>query len=136
MRRYSFLTKESVYGALNKLRAAFLAAKDGNDVEEIIRGVLTFDERMKVGRRIQIAQMLRRGLTYREINKNLKVGLSTVNFVERGLRNHRRAFNLIEKREEKVERSYKAGSYRKVGGSKLFFKRTEYTGLKRKDISR
>jgi len=136
MRRYGFLTKESVYGALNKLRAAFLAAEDGNDVEEIIKSVLTFDERMKVGRRIQVAQMLGRGLTYDAISKELKVGLATINFVERSLREHRRAFDMIEKREEKVEESYRDGSYRKVGGSRTVFKRTEYTGLKRKDVPR
>ena len=46
MRRYRFLEKEEIFDALNKLRNAFLAARDGDEVEEIINGLLTFDEKM------------------------------------------------------------------------------------------
>ena len=81
-RRYKFLTKDFVYEALNKLRSAFLAAKDGNEVEEIIMGVLTHDERMKLGRRIQTARMLEKGFTYFEIADELKVGFSTIRMVD------------------------------------------------------
>ena len=49
MRRYRFLEKEEIFDALNKLRNAFLAARDGDEVEEIINGLLTFDEKMKIG---------------------------------------------------------------------------------------
>src|SRR3990170_6361209 len=136
MRRYGFLTKDSVYGALNKLRSAFLAAKDGSEVEEIIKAVLTFDERMKIGRRLQIAQLLNQGISYEEIKEQLKVGFTTINFVERSLRDHPDAYELINRREDKVEQEYKAGAYRRTGGSTLVFKRSEYTGLKRKDIHR
>ena len=55
MRRYKFLDKDSVFSALNRLRASFLAAKDGNDVEEIINALFTVDEKLRIGRRIQIA---------------------------------------------------------------------------------
>lgn len=43
MRRYKFLKKEDIYQAFNRLRDAFLSAKDGNEVEEIINGLLTRD---------------------------------------------------------------------------------------------
>lgn len=95
MRRYGFLSKEGVYEALNKLRAAFLAAKDGSQVEEVIMGILTHDERIKIGRRIQTARMLADGRTYDEIMDELKVGRSTISLVERQLRDHPLAYELI-----------------------------------------
>lgn len=136
MHRYGFLTKEGVYEALNKLRAAFLAAKDGHQVEEIILGVLTHDERMKIGRRIQIAGMLAAGATYDEIMDSLKIGKSTIGLVEKGLREHSLAYKLINQREDRVEREFKSRAYRKVGGSTMVFKKTVYTGATRKDIER
>ena len=44
MRRYGFLTKTDTYEALNRLRDAFLAAKDGNEVNEIINGILKIQD--------------------------------------------------------------------------------------------
>ena len=91
---------------------------------------------MKIGRRLQIAQLLNQGISYEEIKEQLKVGFTTINFVERSLRDHPDAYELINRREDKVEQEYKAGAYRRTGGSTLVFKRSEYTGLKRKDIHR
>lgn len=136
MHRYNFLTINSFHEALNKLRAAFLAAKDGNEVEEIIKGILTHDERMKVGRRIQIAQMLRNGFTYAQIREKLNVGPPTIKTVDRKVSENPRCFELIDSREEKIEREYKSKSHDKVGGSKMIYKRRVYTGLKRKDTKR
>ena len=136
MRRYKFLSKEDVFDALNKLRSAFLAAKDGNEVEEIINGILTSDERMKIGRRILIAGALEEGLTYDEIKDTLKVGKSTVVKIEEAKRSHPLAFQLVGKREKKVDEEYKNKAYRKVGGAKMIFKKKEYTGFKRKDVVR
>jgi uncharacterized protein YerC len=69
MSRYASFPKDLVFNALNRLRSSFLAAKDGNDVEEIINGVLTYDERMKIGRRIEIANMLLDGCVYENIEE-------------------------------------------------------------------
>src|SRR3970282_146060 len=52
MRRYKFLGEDSVFAALNKLRTSFFAANDGLQVDEIIKGILTYDERMKIGRKM------------------------------------------------------------------------------------
>ena len=136
MRRYNFLTKDGVYGALNKLRAAFLAAKTGSEVEEIIMGSLTHDERMKIGRRIQIAQMLMSGATYDEIMSGLKIGRATIGFVEKQLTDHPLAYKLIDQREEKVEKEFKSRAYKETGGSTKVFKRRVYTGFTRKDVNR
>lgn len=136
MRRYKFLKKDSVFAALNKLRASFLAANDGEEVDEIIKGILTYDERMKIGRRIQIAQLLNQSLRYREIMKELKVGLPTIMLVSRKMNQNPHCFELIMKREEKVENEYKRKKYKTEGGSKLIFKKKVYTGYTRKNVKR
>jgi uncharacterized protein YerC len=136
MNRYQFLKKEEVYQALNKLRAAFLAAKDGAEVDELMKGILTHDERMKVGRRIIIAQMLLDGMSYNEIISELKVGSPTIRDVDKKIKSNPACFKLINTREEKVEKTYTQKAYTKTGGSKKLFKSTQYTGYKRKDVKR
>ncbi len=121
---------------MNKLRSAFLAANDGHDVEEIINGLLTSDEKIKIGRRIQVAQLLLSGMPGSEIIDELKVGKGTVNLVEKNLTEYPRCFELILKRQELVDREYKEKAYVKVGGPKLIFKKKEYTGFRRKNVKR
>lgn len=136
MRRYKFLKKEGVYEALNRLRDAFLAAKDGIEVEEIINGILTSDEKLKIGRRIIVAEYLKLGVSFDEISKILKVGKNTIVSVMKNLDKHPGFFDLINERRKKVEKVYGNKKYRLVGGSTLVFKKREYTGFKRKDIER
>lgn len=136
MRRYDFLLKHEVYEALNKARDALLAAKDGNDVNELLEGLFTDEERLKIGRRIQIAEQIRLGSTYDEIIEDLHVGVGTINTVYKNLNSHPRCFKLIFERSNKVEKVYKDKRYRLVGGSQLVFKKKEYTGITRKDIKR
>lgn len=136
MRRYKFLLKEEVYEALNGVRDAFLAAKDGNDVEDIMKGILTFDERMKIGRRILIAECLLAGIPFHEIARALKVGKTTIGFVSKNLDEYSKCFELIKSRRNKVKTVFDKQAYVKQGGSKLVFKRKEYTGFKRKDVKR
>lgn len=135
MRRYRFLTKDDIYEALNRLRDAFLAAKNGNEVEEIINGILTYDEKLKIGRRILIAEYIRSGIGFDQIARTLKVGKGTIVSVMKNLDNPT-WFDLIEKRGEKVEETYQKRKHRLVGGSTLVFKKKEYTGFKRKDVTR
>lgn len=136
MRRYRFLTKDDVYSALNKLRAAFLAAKDGSEVDEIINGLLTTDEKLKLGRRILVAQAILEGMTYKDIKELFKVGKQTVLMVDNKLHSNPDCFELIGVREERVGSEYKRKAYQKVGGPKMVFKKTLYTGFKRKDVKR
>ena len=53
MRRYVFLREKDIFEALNKVRDAFLAAKDGNEVNKIIDGLLTYDEKLKICRKLR-----------------------------------------------------------------------------------
>ena len=136
MKRYRFLKKEDIYEALNRLRDSFLAAKDGEEVEKIIKGLLTSDERLKIGRRILIYEYLNSGYTMDEIRKFLKVGKNTVLHVARLLDQYPECFELIKRRREIVEREYKSKKYNTTGGSNLIFKRKEYSGFSRKNVKR
>lgn len=136
MRRYQFLDKEEIYNAFNQLRNAFLAAKDGEEVDKIIDGILTYDEKLKIGRRILIANLLTAGLGIEEITRQLRVGRNTVMHVARKIEKYQTCFDLIEERRNTVEREYKKKKYRVSGSSLLVFKKKEYTGVQRKNIKR
>ena len=136
MRRYKFLTKDDIYDAFNRLRDTFLAAKNGDDVEEIIKGLLTHDEKLKIGRRILIAECLREGMGIDETAKTLKVGKNTIMSVAKKLDENSIFLDLISKRRNKVESEYGRKKYRLIGSSKLIFKKRKYTGFIRKDVER
>ncbi|MBI4092204.1 MAG: hypothetical protein HY427_03310 [Candidatus Levybacteria bacterium] len=135
-RRYQRLEKEEVFEAFNRLRDAFLAAKDGTDVDTITDGLLTHDEKLKIGRRIIIAEYLISGHPIEHISNLLKVGRNTIMHVKRRLEKYENSFKLIERRRNIVEKEYDSKKYRSVGGSQLVFKRKEYTGFKRRDVKR
>lgn len=136
MRRYRFLDKENIFEVFNKLRSAFLAAKDGEEVDQIIKGILTNDERMKIGRRIIISQLLEDDLTYEEISKNYKIGKQTIIQVQKLKEKYPKCFELINAREIKVEDEYHQKAYRMTGNPKSFLKFPKYTGYKRSKIKR
>ena len=136
MRRYKFLKREDVYEALNRARDAFLAARDGNEVEQIIKGLLTYDERLKIGRRILIFEYLNSGFTIDQIARELKVGKTTVIAVLKNSEEFPMCYELLNKRRTKVSSDYSDKKYKLTGGSTLVFKKKEYTGFKRKDVKR
>ena len=130
------MLQDEVFVALNKLRAAFLAAKDGNEVEEIIKGILTSDERIKIGRRILTAQLLEEGITFESIRKDYKIGKQTALQVQKMKDKYPKCFELINAREEKVEQTFGKKAYEMIGNPKRFQKFPSYTGFKRKDVPR
>lgn len=136
MRRYKNLADSEYFEALNRLRSAFLAAKNGEEVDKIIDGLLTQDEKLKIGRRILIAEHLLVKLTIDEIVFQLKVGRNTVLHVSRRLEKYRDCFDLIEKRGIRVEKTYQNKKFKRSGGSKLIIKKKSYSGFKRKDVRR
>jgi len=113
-----------------------MAARNGDEVEEIIKGLLTHDEKLKIGRRILVAEYLKDGMGIDEIAKTLKVGKNTIMTVAKKLDENSIFLDLINKRKKKVESEYNRRKYRLIGGSKLVFKKKEYTGFKRKDVNR
>ena len=136
MRRYKHLPQRDIFEALDKVRDALLAARDGNEVNEIINALFTSEEKLQLGRRILIAECLKSDMTVVEICSLWRVGRSTVLAVARSLERYPLGFELIENRSKKVEQEYQKKSYRGTGGSQLVFKRKEYTGFKRKDVKR
>jgi uncharacterized protein YerC len=88
------------------LRDAFLAAKDRNEVEEIINGLLTNDEKLKIGRRILIAEYLDAGVKFEEIAKELKVGKNTILSVMKNLDEYHDFLPLIMQRTQKVHKEF------------------------------
>lgn len=136
MRRYHDLQENEVFEAFNKLRNAFLAAENGAEVDKIMDGLLTHDEKLKLGRRILIAEYLSSEFTIDEIVKQLRVGRNTVLHVSRRLEKYKECFDLIEKRKIKVEKVYQAKKISYSGGSKLVNKKKIYSGFKRKNVSR
>lgn len=135
-RRYRFLKKEDIFSAFNKARDAFLAAKDGHQVDLVIDALLTHDEKIKIGRRVLVADLLREGFQYREIADLLKVGNNTIIKLEEQLDNHQEGFALIFRRSKKVEEEFKDKAYRSVGRSMILPSRKVYTGFTRKDVQR
>lgn len=135
-KRYEFLDQSSLYETFDQVRHAFLAAKDGQEVDAIIDAVLTPDEKIKIGRRILTASLLVAGFSYFEISDMLKVGNSTILDVEKKLILDQGGFAAIFSRRKKVDREFKDRAYRKVGPSKQVHKRTVYTGFKRRDVKR
>lgn len=136
MNRYNFLKDEDIYEAFNKLRNAFLAAQNGVEVDKILNGLLTNDEKIKIGRRILIAEYIVAGIGIDEICSQLNVGKNTISNVTKALDDNFEWFGLIEKRRTVVEKEYRKHSHREVGGSLLVHKKREYTGFKRKDVKR
>ena len=136
MRRYKNIQQKEIYESWNSLRNALLAAQNGNEVNKIMDFLFTDEEKFQLGRRIIIAGFLRMGVTIDEIAITLRVGKNTVLNVLRRLDSDTIGYELIEKRNKKVEEIYSKGKYRKTGGSKLVFKKKEYTGLKRVDVKR
>lgn len=136
MRRYKFLQQEDIFAALDKLRDAFLAARNGTEVEEIINGLLTHDEKLKIGRRILVAEYLDNGVKFEEIVRDLKVGRNTIVTVTKSLEEYSDFLPLIMQRAQKVEKEYQKKKYRSTGGSQLVKKKKNYTGFKRKDVLR
>ncbi|EKD94466.1 MAG: hypothetical protein ACD_26C00034G0001 [uncultured bacterium] len=113
-----------------------MAAKDGSEVDEIIKGILTNDERIKIGRRILISQLLDTDTTYDEIRKNFKIGKQTILHVQKLKDKYPKCFELINKREIKVDDEYHKKAYEMVGHTRSLQRFPSYTGFKRKNVKR
>lgn len=136
MRRYHFLLKSDVFEALNNLRDAFLAAKNGEEVDEIINGLLTYDEKMKIGRRIVIEQSFNSQTTNRELAQIHHVGTTTIQLVRHLSELHPKCYQLIDARRKHLEKTYENKKTINHGGSKLVYKKNVYSGFRRKDVKR
>lgn len=130
------MDKRDEYELTNLVKDAFLSAKDGEDAQDIINALLTTDEKIKIGRRIKIARLLRAEISGEEIMGLLHVGRNSVTLVSKHIFAYPKGFSLIFERIKKVEQTYRDKKIKKTGGSTLVFKKKEYTGYKRKNVVR
>lgn len=79
------LEKKEKIEVLDALYTAASSVKGRADMRMFLRDLLTESERIMLGRRIQIAQMLLAGCSHRYIARGLHVGLDTVSRVHRWL---------------------------------------------------
>ncbi|PIS22838.1 hypothetical protein COT49_03345 [candidate division WWE3 bacterium CG08_land_8_20_14_0_20_40_13] len=135
-RRYKNLEEKLVFSAFNGVRDSLLAAKNGEEVEDIIKSILTLDERIKIGRRVEVAWCLQHNFSYEEIQKTLHVGKGTISRIEKIFAENKNGFELIFERRKKVESEFNSRAYKKIGPWGVYNRRTEYTGFKRKDVKR
>ncbi len=70
---------------LDTLYTSIETLKTREEVKNFLRNLLTESERIMLGRRLIIAQMLLDGKTYAEIMDELKVGIDTINRVHQWL---------------------------------------------------
>lgn len=137
LRRYYFLDNKSLPAIYDKVQAAFLAAKDGNEVKAVIDAILTPDEKVKVGRRILVAQLIKDGkITYEDLLKTLKVGKSTVAMVIHQMLINPEGFEAIFRRVKKVDQEYKDKAFATSVLSRHIVGPKTRTNFKRADVKR
>lgn len=94
---------------LENLGKALLKQKDIRPMKEFLRKIFTPSEIVMMGRRLQTAQMLLDGKSYREIREINGIGLGTVQFVDSWLRQYYADFKYapVGKRKTKPKKSKK-----------------------------
>ena len=87
---------------LDALYTAMSGLKSREEIKNFLRDLLTESERVMVGRRILIAQMLLEEKPYDEIIRELKVGKDTIMRVHRWLEDDTDGYEKAVKRLEKI----------------------------------
>lgn len=99
---------------LDTLYTAMSGLKSREEIKNFLRDLLTESERVMVGRRIIIAQMLLEEKSYDEIIRELKVGKDTIMRVHRWLEDETEGYEkaikklekVLESRQEKRDKAY------------------------------
>jgi len=63
---------------INQLIFNLMFCKSGNELRYLLKGLLTPQELEEVATRLEIINMLKRGIPQRQIAEKLKVGIATV----------------------------------------------------------
>jgi uncharacterized protein YerC len=79
------LTDKEIMKTLDTLYTAVSMVKGRDAVKLFLRDLLTESERLMLGRRLMIARLLLRRVTYDEVRRRLGVGYATIARVERWL---------------------------------------------------
>ena len=81
-----------------ELLEAILKLKNKDEASKFFRDLLTIAEIAEFANRFQMAKMIKKGIPYAKIAKNLKVSTTTVSRVAHWLKNGRGGYKLILER--------------------------------------
>lgn len=99
------LTEREYIRTLDMLYTAASSIKGRSAVKQFLRDLLTRSERIMLGRRIWIARLLMQGVSYDAITAKLKVGMGTIQRVDRWLKDQFPGFEqAIEGLEKEMDR--------------------------------
>jgi uncharacterized protein YerC len=92
------LKSEDYKAILDNLIIVFGDLKNKQDVIELFEKLFTRTEKLMIAKRLAIAMLLERNLSYSEISKILKVSSTTISFVRNGIMQEGSVYEkLIEK---------------------------------------
>jgi TrpR-related protein YerC/YecD len=103
--------KKERYRVIGELYEVIAELKSKDEVVRFLFGLFTPSEVLMIGRRIQIAKMLIKGLTYFEIGKELGVSHQTVRKVEHWLKSDENRMKFISSKISKIK-NYKNSNNR------------------------
>ncbi|HAR99665.1 MAG: TrpR like protein, YerC/YecD [Parcubacteria group bacterium GW2011_GWC1_36_108] len=75
---YSKLSKKEIDKILYQLCLAIAEIKDPNEAAELLRDLLSYRESEMIAKRLKIAELLVKDLTYQDIEETLKVSATTI----------------------------------------------------------
>jgi uncharacterized protein YerC len=79
------LDDKAYQAILNQLHYAFARLGNDKEIADLMDNLFTQTERLMVAKRLAIAMLLEKGLTYPEISQILKVSSATISFVRNGV---------------------------------------------------
>lgn len=108
--KYNALTVQQKKQYLGEFYSMVALLKSRDEVKNFFKDLLTLSEVVMISRRIQVAKLLLRGFTNEEIRKELKVGFTTINQVNRWLENgfggYKKTIKEFEKQNSKKGKDY------------------------------
>lgn len=115
--KYHQLTNLEKKKYLGDFYSMIALLKTRDEAKNFFKDLLTLSEVVMISRRIQIAKRLLEGITQDEIRKELKVGFTTINQVERWLNN---GFGGYKETIRKYQEKYKTKTEQKKFGETPF----------------
>jgi len=100
--------------------------KNREEHQLFFRDLLTPDEMAMLIRRMNVAILLMKGLTFEEIKENLKVSTDKIISVHRSLEKHGEGYKIIMQRLEKIKKA--KNKTKKIPTSELEMIRDKYPG--------
>lgn len=83
---------------LREVETLFSSCRSGEELQRLLRGLLSPDERVMFGRRLRIVKLLLEGKPHAVIASKLGVGFDTIDRVRRWLERERAAYHLLVER--------------------------------------